>query len=145
MIRLLDLNLLVAVAWPNHAAHHTALRWFDRIADHGWATCGVTESGFVRISANPTVFASAVTPSDAAALLADLRQVGDHAFWPDEISLATSPLVPRERLIGHRQVTDAHLLAITRSHHGALATLDRRLETLGRGLDGAHVEVVTAE
>ena len=142
MIRLLDVNLLVAIVWPNHAVHSVALSWFEEHADEGWATCGVTESGLVRISSNPVVFRSAVTPADAAALLVDLAEVGAHEFWTDDVSVSASDLVPRERLVGYRQVTDAHLLGIARSHEGALATLDRGIATLAAGLNGAHVEVV---
>jgi predicted nucleic acid-binding protein len=34
-------------------------------------------------------------------------------------------LVAADRLVGHRQVTDAHLVAVAISHDGLLATFDR--------------------
>ena len=37
-------------------------------------------------------------------------------------------------VIGHRQVTDAYLVALARHHHGRLATLDKGLATLDKGL-----------
>lgn len=52
MAALLDVNLLVALAWPNHVHHQAALGWFQRNQAAGWATCPLTESGFVRVSSN---------------------------------------------------------------------------------------------
>lgn len=52
---LLDVNALVALAWDSHI-HHQAIRsWFKENADPGWGTCPITESGFVRVSADPRV------------------------------------------------------------------------------------------
>lgn len=50
---LLDTNVLLALAWPNHQHHGTAQRWFKREAPRGWATCALTQLGFVRLSSNP--------------------------------------------------------------------------------------------
>jgi uncharacterized protein len=142
MIALLDVNLLVAIAWPEHIFHAEAIRWFDRRAEHGWATCGLTESGFLRISANPKVVGDAVRPAESADLLRRLFQFGDHHFWIDDVQPTTSSFVPLERLIGHRQVTDAQLLGLSRRHQGSLASFDRGLNTLARGLADATIEIV---
>lgn len=142
MIYLPDVNVLVAIAWPEHTFHAPAVAWFDSHADGGWATCAVTELGFMRISANASVVESPVRPSDASALLVELRGVGDHRFWTDDEQPSTSPRFPRERLVGHRQVTDAHLLALSRVHGGSVATFDRSLAVLARGLDDAVVTVI---
>jgi len=42
--------VLIALAWPNHVHHERAQAWFSSSRDQGWATCPVTESGFVRVS-----------------------------------------------------------------------------------------------
>jgi len=142
MITLLDVNALVAIAWPEHVHHDTVVDWFDQRADAGWATCPTTEFGFVRISANPAVVRDAVRPGDAVDLLTRLRQVGAHHFWDDDVRVHDTSLVPLDRLVGHRQVADAHLLGVSRRHGGALATLDKGLVTLARGLAGASVELI---
>jgi uncharacterized protein len=142
VIVLPDVNVLIAVAWPEHTFHAIAVEWFDAHADDGWATCAITETGFMRISANANVVQTPVRPSDSAALLLELRAVGSHRFWNDLEEPATSPLFARERLIGHRQVTDAHLLCIARQHQGSLATFDRGVQVLARGLLKAHVTFV---
>lgn len=142
MIVLPDVNVLIAVAWPEHTLHAAALEWFDAHADEGWATCAITESGFMRISANANVVQTPVRPSESAALLLELRGVGAHRFWNDVEEPSTSPLFARERLIGHRQVTDAHLLCISRQNQGSLATFDRGVQVLARGLANADVTLI---
>ncbi|HAB15647.1 MAG TPA: VapC toxin family PIN domain ribonuclease, partial [Verrucomicrobiales bacterium] len=46
---LLDTNVLIALLWPSHAQHERAVKWFTRHRAKGWATCPLTETGFVRI------------------------------------------------------------------------------------------------
>lgn len=41
MIRLLDVNVLIALAWPNHVHHDAAGSWFARLRRTGWATCAL--------------------------------------------------------------------------------------------------------
>jgi hypothetical protein len=145
VIALLDVNVLVAIAWPEHTLHSLAVEWFDRRADEGWATCSLTESGFLRVSANPAVVGDAVRPRESAALLRRLRKVGSHHFFLDDVSPVDSAAFPLDRITGHRQVTDAHLLVIARRHGASLATFDRGVQVLARGLKGALVEVPAAQ
>jgi toxin-antitoxin system PIN domain toxin len=143
VIVLPDINVLVAITWPEHTFHNLAVEWFDNAADDGWATSSITEAGFIRISANASVVGDPVRPSEACSLLGELRGVGTHQFWTDDIELSVSPLFPRDRLVGHRQITDAHLLALGRRHGGAVATLDRGLVSLSAGLDDSKVVFVS--
>ncbi len=125
MVALLDVNLLVALAWPNHVHHRAALRWFTANRESGWATCSVTQSGFVRISSNPRSFSHAKTPREALLLLRRIVALPHHVFWTDDVSFATTPFLDPRKLLGYRQVSDAHLLALALRHGGCLATLDR--------------------
>jgi toxin-antitoxin system PIN domain toxin len=127
---LLDVNVLVAIAWPNHVHHAIARSWFLDHRSDGWATCPVTESGFVRISSNVKAIPAAVSPAAAIEMLVRLRRQPGHAFWPDDVSLTDQSDVPRQRLISHTQVTDAHLLALARRRGGRIATFDRGLVAL---------------
>jgi toxin-antitoxin system PIN domain toxin len=123
---LLDVNVLVSMAWPNHVHHGQAQRWFRNRAAGLWATTPVTESGFVRISSNRAAIPTAVTPSEALALLARIRQVHDHVFLPDDLEqVIGNGHLHAGRVVSHRLVTDAHLLALARRHGARLATLDR--------------------
>ncbi len=121
---LFDVNFLVALAWPNHIHHGAALRWFEAHHAAGWATCPLTQSGFVRVSANRQVVPDARTPQEAIALLRRLTDLDGHRFWDDTVALAGSDYVDPGRIVGHRQVTDAHLLAVALTHGGKLVTFD---------------------
>lgn len=65
-------------------------------------------------------------------MLAALRSVGAHTFLPDDVSMVDDD-VPR--LAGHRQVTDAHLLALARRRRVSLLTFDRGVFELGASRD----------
>jgi hypothetical protein len=135
---LLDVNALVALAWDSHV-HHAAIRkWFGANAKGGWATCPLTESGFVRVSSNPVVLPSAIGVEDARGVLAALRAVGAHRFLVDDVSL-TDGDVPT--LVGHQQVSDAHLVTLARRNETKLVTFDGGALALG---GDAGVELLTA-
>ena len=134
---LLDVNALVALAWDSHVHHARMHTWF---VDHGhraWATCPITESGFVRVSSNPKVLPSAIGVDAALAVLSALRGVAGHRFLSDDVSL-TDGDVPA--VTGHRQVTDAHLLTLARRRGVCLVTFDAAILALGGGRD---VELLT--
>ena len=83
----------------------------------------MTETAFVRISSNPQFTTDAVAPADAVLLLNGLTSLENHDFWPDDLRLSTAL---RDRfLAGHRQITDAYLVALAVKHRGRLATFDR--------------------
>lgn len=121
---LLDVNVLVALAWPNHVHHRPARAWFQSRCGAGWATCPATQAGFVRVSSNGRVIPSAVTPREAFDLLSRMTALPGHSFWIDDVDLSTTHLIARDRIVGTQQVTDAHLLAIAASRGGVLATFD---------------------
>jgi uncharacterized protein len=139
---LLDVNVLVAIAWPNHVHHPIARDWFLASRSGAWATCPVTESGFVRVSSNPKALPAAVSPAEAIELLVRLRAQPGHTFWTDPVSLASSAHVPRSHLVSHKQVTDAHLLALAREHGGRIATFDRGFVALAEPHDARDVELL---
>lgn len=126
---LLDVNVLIALAWPSHVHHTLAHRWFARNSRRGWATCPLTQLGFVRVSSHPGIIPEAATPREAlAALGAIVAQIG-HVFWPDAISLTDKGL-PAGQIMGHRQFTDAYLLALAVHHRGRLVTLDAAIPAM---------------
>lgn len=127
---LLDVNVLVALAWPSHVHHEVAHRWLASRGKVPWVTCPTTQAGFVRVSSNRTALPEAKTPREALALLRRIVAVPGHQFWPDDIAFADSPFVADHRLHGYRQVPDAHLLAVALRHGGCLATFDRAVRGL---------------
>ncbi len=127
---LLDTNVLIALLWPSHARHDLAVNWFARRRAKGWATCPLTEAGFVRIVSNPAFSRDAVTPREAVGVLGANTAAKDHAFWPDEVPFAEAIAFADVRLVGHQQVTDAYLLGLALRRGGVLATLDERIAAL---------------
>jgi uncharacterized protein len=130
MVSLLDVNLLIALAWPSHVHHQPALEWFRRQQTLGWATCPLTQSGFIRVSSNPHALPEAKSPQEAVLLLQRIVALPRHEFWQDDVSLASSSHFDPIRLTGYRQVTDAHLLTLALHRGGCLATLDRKIRSL---------------
>ena len=127
---LLDVNVLVALTWPTHVHHIAARSWFDREGHAEWATCPITQLGFIRVSSNPSAIRDAVTPPEAVAVLERLTDLPGHRFWPDDVPVAARAPFNALSLVGHRQVTDAYLLALAERHGGKVATLDRGLPGL---------------
>lgn len=135
---LLDVNALVALAWDSHV-HHAAMReWFAAEGSSGWATCPITESGFVRVSSNPKALPTAIGISAARGVLTALRELDGHRFLADDVSIV-APDVPD--VAGYRQVTDAHLLTLARRSEMRLVTFDAGIRTLAGERD---VELLSA-
>lgn len=122
---LLDANVLLALAWPNHQHHADAHAWFAAHGKKGWATCAFTQLAFVRLSSNPSYTSNAVSPREAAALLQEWARLKTHRFWSSPT--AEEPSI-YERALGHQQVNDAWLVEAARQNGGRLVTLDRRLQ-----------------
>lgn len=127
---LLDVNVLIALAWPGHEAHERVQRWFARNADLGWATCPFTQSAFVRIISNPAFSSRAVTPQDALRALSISVEHPAHRFWAADVAFGDAVRRFQGRLVGHQQVTGAYLLGLALHKKGRLATLDRSIVTL---------------
>jgi uncharacterized protein len=127
---LLDVNVLIAMAWPTHRDHEKVLKWLAHHAHKGWATCPLTQASFVRILSNPAFSANALTPTDALTLLQSNLAHPAHRFWADEVSLIVSLQPFAQKLAGHQQVTDAYLLGLAIHKKGKLITMDRGVRTL---------------
>lgn len=136
-IALLDANVLLALAWPNHQHHAHAHAWFTSHATKGWATCAFTQLGFIRLSSNPAYTPNIVSPQDAAALLQKWTGLKTHRFWPSPT--ADDPLI-YARALGHQQVNDAWLVEVAQHNAGRLITLDTRLPVHSR--ESGIVEVI---
>jgi toxin-antitoxin system PIN domain toxin len=127
---LLDVNVLIALLWPPHEAHARVQRWFAQNARHGWATCAMTQAGFVRIVSNPIFSRRAVSPRDALEVLSGSLQHPAHHFWTEDIGVTEALAHFGRRLLGHQQITDAYLLGLAIQKKGRLATLDTSLSSL---------------
>ena len=127
---LLDLNILAALLWPTHEHHEAAHRWFHARTPERWATCSLTQLGFVRLVSNPAFSRDALSPSAAVALLAENLTHPAHEFWAERLQIPEAIGSLESGLQGYRQVTDAYLLALADRRKGVLATFDRGLRAI---------------
>jgi uncharacterized protein len=141
---LLDVNVLVALLWPAHESNQRALRWFHRLGRKSWATCGITQAGFVRIISNPAFTRDALSPQQAIELLETNAGHPAHRFWKDESGFLSLVAPFAVRILGHRQVTDAFLLGLALRNKGKVATLDRAmLSLLPPGMPDPPLEILS--
>lgn len=131
MTYLLDVNVLISLAWPDHIAHGVVRTWFRKNSGKGWATCPLVQAGFVRIATNPSFSSSSISLEEATEGLRASLDSPNHQFWPDSISWPEAMHDLGIALTGHQQVTDAYLVALAMRHKGKLATLDKAIEAWG--------------
>jgi toxin-antitoxin system PIN domain toxin len=126
-ILLLDVNLLIALFDPDHVHHDLAHDWFEDNRGRGWATCPLTENGFVRVVAHPKY----TDGTERVEVLVDrLRRFcasRDHQFWPAAVTLTAPALFHAAFLTSYKQLTDIYLLGLAKSMSGRLATFDRSI------------------
>ena len=132
MIRrnLLDLNVLIALADPEHAHRKTAVQWFLSTGKDDWGICPLTEAGFIRIATNPAMRPATITLERAIAILQSLRAHPGYRYWPVVESWVAVTEQFASRITGHQQVTDAYLLGMAIKEDGVLVTFDRGLKYL---------------
>ncbi|MEK7953082.1 PIN domain-containing protein [Luteolibacter soli] len=129
---LLDVNVLVAWGWADHADHKRVVRWIASTkssTSDSLVTSSIPELGFVRVSLQRA--AGRLTVEDAVKTLQSMigSLGGSHAFLPDDQS---STMGFANWCAGASRTTDAHLLALAARHGAELATLDL-------GIPGAFV------
>ena len=124
MLSLLDVNVLIALLDENHVHHPDATDWFADHVDQGWASCPITQNGCLRIVSHPR-YPNGLDVADAISRLKAAVATPYHRFIPDDISLLDDNVVDRRHLLGHRQLTDAYLLALAVAHEARLVTFDK--------------------
>jgi len=121
MRSLLDVNSLIALLDEEHV-HHALIRdWLSREDNlrHGFATCAITQLGFIRIVSSKG-YSRPLAPPDAAAHLEQITRKGHRYLGipaPSEGSV-------RWKAVTSGQSTDALLLATAVAHGCRLVTFD---------------------
>jgi len=129
MTFLFDVNVLLALHDQDHQSHDVVHQFISGQAKLRWATCAITEAGFIRVASSPAYPGIDLTPRDAAAILASTTaSLRHHTFWEKVPSLLSSDQFDLTVLQGHRQVTDALLLGTCQLNKGTLLTLDGRIQ-----------------
>jgi uncharacterized protein len=127
MRHLLDVNVWVALLDEAHVFHRQALAFIERRRIK-IASCPLVENGVIRVLNLPGY--SQLGPVGFETVSSKLRDICadlDHEFWPDRMSLRSEGLVNWSRVLGHNQITDVYLLALSVANKGCLVTLDHRV------------------
>jgi toxin-antitoxin system PIN domain toxin len=143
---LLDVNVLVARFWEPHAFHLKARAWMAGHEREGWATCPITQAGFVRTISNPGFSKDAPRPVEAIHWLAEtLRGDPNHQFWSDDLPVSLACAETAQRITGFKQLTDAYLLGLAIHKAARFLTLDRRMLVLATDRSPARKALVVLE
>jgi hypothetical protein len=96
-----------------------------------WATCPITEMGFLRIVTNASFSPNAPRwPEAVRTLRKHTDGSSGHSFWSDSLSLAEIDDRLGTRIKGPNQITDAYLLSMAVEHAGCFVSFDYRIHTL---------------
>jgi len=142
MRALFDVNMLLALFDPMHVHHARAHTWWSTNRAQGWASCPLTQNGFLRIISTPR-YARPVIMREAFTALRAQTARPDHEFWPDDISIMAADMFDHGRIMGPSQLTDIYLLGLAVKNGGCLATFDRSIPiVVVHGAEARHVAVI---
>ena len=126
MTALFDVNMLLALLDAAHVHHSRARSWLLSQSNPAWASCPLTQNGFIRIVSQPA-YPGHISVVQATDLLAKATSTSHHQFWPDGLSLLDRAIFHHGQIHGPKQITDAYLLALAVNHGGRLVALDRSI------------------
>ena len=129
-MNLLDVNVLLALLWRSHPDFELADRWFHANAKAGWATCALTQAGFIRISAQKSFQHSDRPIEDIANGLHKATASSSHRFLNIDFPFQTVRETCTGGLVGHRQITDAYLLTLAIKNKAKFISLDAGVRQL---------------
>jgi predicted nucleic acid-binding protein len=117
---LLDVNALVAFGVINHAFHMRMIRWVQSQSSVIFASCSITELGFVRVASQIPTYG--LTAAEARTELIRIKQLPELSweFLQDGQDISHLPLWVKTG----RQTTDGHLAQLAAAHQALLATFD---------------------
>lgn len=126
MTYLLDVNALVALGFVEHEFYERVYAWLNRSGAarvRELATCSITETGFVRVSAQVSRYG--LTVSEARSILLRLKASSPlkFTFISDNNDISQLP----NWVSTPKQITDGHLLQLAKANGAVLATLDRKI------------------
>ena len=125
---LLDVNVLIARADPNHSLHGPVKSWLGSIARQLIATCPIVENGFVRIFGHPNYPGGPGSIDCAIRHLEAIRRLPNHRFIGDDLSLDAPNLFHSFDNISSRDLTDVYLLALAANKGIQFATFDQNID-----------------
>ena len=144
MADLYDVSALLALLDAEHEKHNSVFSWFAANATEGWASCPLTQNGYLRTRSQPG-YPHPLSLAEAYEQLLAATSSQHHQFIVDDISLLDDTLVRFRDLAGPRQLTDVYLLALAVKHNARLVTLDTRIPLYTvHGATESHLTVILA-
>jgi predicted nucleic acid-binding protein len=120
---LLDVSALVALGFNEHGFYERMVSWVQTLSPEKdeFATCAITELGFVRALTQASQYGFSV--AEAKLALLRLKSSGDIglAFIADDHDVSRLPGWVKTP----KQTTDGHLAQLAKANDAMLATLDR--------------------
>jgi hypothetical protein len=142
MRALLDVSVLLPLFDAGHIHHQAARGWYTANAKAGWASCPLTQNGFVRIVCQPK-YPRPARMLDALAVLRQQIGEADHELWPDDVSITDEALFDPAFILGPSQIADVYLLGLAVKNGGRLVTFDRGIPVKAvRGAEPRHLVVL---
>lgn len=126
-MRLLDVNVLIALADSGHPFHRAATKWMEERASSGWVTCPITENALIRILSSPAYPRSPGSVDEVRRILMQLRYARGHVFWSDDVSFGDLSIFPSLITTNSKQLTDIYLLALAVKHTALFTTFDSKI------------------
>jgi len=125
-----DLNVWLALVWPDHSHHLVALKYWEHQASAQVLFSTVTALGLVRLVCQPKLMGAAVkTPQEASALLEALcQQPGVSLAAAEQGGWEMFHHLLRQGNLPARLCTDAHLAALAMANGWRLVSFDRDFE-----------------
>lgn len=137
---LLDVNVLLALSLSSHVHHNAAHAALEGHAGR-WATCPMTEAGFVRLMMTPAVTQLDFTGTQTLRALESMRRHPAWCWLADDVSILDHD-TDRRVLTSRQQVTDLHLVGLAARHGAKLWTFDASLTRVLAEADRRHVHLI---
>jgi len=138
-MHLLDINFLLAVFFKKHPHHEKAAQYYREFSAHGWATCPITENGFLRIGLQQVFRDEAQSSSNLRNALRAWKLNSNHQFWADDISITNDLIL---EIPENKSVTELYLLALAVKNGGKFISFDKRIQAdLVRGGKSALIVI----
>src|SRR5450631_3749257 len=116
--------MLLSLFDEDHTSHGKAVTWWETNPAGGWASCPLTQNGFVRIVSGQG-YERPYTSRQARETFDAWVSRSDHVFWTDDVSFLDRTVFNHDRILSPHQITDVYLLALAVKHGARFVTLDR--------------------
>lgn len=123
---LLDANVLIAILDKDHQKHTIARHWlakFLQTPHNIWLSCDTTQLACLRVLSMPS-YPNNFKFEQVVAGFNRFTSNTHHEFIGQSLNLMKYDLIDWRHLQGHRQLTDAYLLALAVQENAQFVTFD---------------------